>query len=81
MVSYGLAGLMMLVVMRMVSEMAVAKPQIGAFTEFAREGLGNWAGFTNGWLYWFNWAIIAAIEALAGARLIHDSSCLASCCG
>ena len=71
-VSYGLAGLMMLVVMRMVSEMAVANPQIGAFTEFAREGLGNWAGFTNGWLYWFNWAIIAAIEALAGARLIHD---------
>jgi len=71
-VSYGIAGLMMLVVMRMLGEMAIAFPQIGAFTEFAREGLGNWAGFTNGWLYWFNWAIIAAIEALAGARIIHD---------
>lgn len=71
-ISYGLAGLMMLIIMRMVSEMAVAHPQIGAFTEFAREGLGNWAGFANGWLYWYNWAIIAAIEALAGARIIHE---------
>jgi len=71
-VSYGLAGLIMLVVMRMLSEMAIANPHIGAFTEFAREGLGNWAGFTNGWLYWFNWAMIAALEALAGARLLHD---------
>ena len=70
--SYALAGLMMLVVVRMLGEMAVANPHIGTFTEFAREGLGNWAGFTNGWLYWFNWAIIAAIEALAGARIIHD---------
>ncbi len=71
-VSYGLAGLVILVVMRMLSEMAVAHPHIGAFTEFSREGLGDWAGFTSGWLYWFNWAIIAAIEALAGARIIHD---------
>ena len=71
-VSYGLAGLMILVVMRMLSEMAVSHPHIGAFTEFSREGLGNWAGFTSGWLYWFNWAVIAAIEAIAGARILHD---------
>lgn len=71
-VSYALAGLVVLMVMRMLSEMAVAFPKIGAFTEFAREGLGNWAGFTNGWLYWYFWAIVAAIEALAGAKLIHD---------
>ena len=71
-VSYGLAGLMILVVMRMLSEMAVSHPHIGAFTEFSREGLGNWAGFASGWLYWFNWAVIAAIEAIAGARILHD---------
>jgi L-asparagine transporter-like permease len=70
--SYGLAGAVMMIVMRMLSEMAVAYPKIGAFTEFAREGLGNWAGFTNGWLYWFNWAIIAAIEAIAGAKILHE---------
>lgn len=37
-VSYGLAGLVVLLVMRMLSEMAVAYPKIGAFTEYAREG-------------------------------------------
>jgi len=71
-VSYALAGLVVLIVMRMLSEMAVSHPKIGAFTEFAREGLGNWAGFTNGWLYWYFWAIVAAVEALAGAKLIHE---------
>lgn len=72
-VSYALAGLVVLLVMRMLSEMAVAFPGIGAFTEFAREGLGNWAGFANGWLYWYFWAIVAAIEAIAGAKLVHDT--------
>jgi gamma-aminobutyrate permease len=71
-VSYTLAGLVVLMVMRMLGEMAVAYPHIGAFTEFARLGLGNWAGFTNGWLYWYFWAIVAAIEAIAGAKILHD---------
>ena len=71
-VSYTLAGLVVLMVMRMLGEMAVAYPHIGSFTEFARLGLGNWAGFTNGWLYWYFWAIVAAIEAIAGAKIIHD---------
>ena len=72
-VSYALAGLVVLLIMRMLSEMAVAFPTIGAFTEFAREGLGGWAGFTNGWLYWYFWAVVAAIEAIAGAKLVHDN--------
>ena len=71
-ISDALAGLAILMVMRMLSEMAVAFPTIGAFTEFAREGLGHWAGFTNGWLYWYFWAVVAAVEALAGAKIIHD---------
>jgi len=71
-VSYTLAGLVVLMVMRMLGEMAVAYPHIGSFTEFARLGLGNWAGFTNGWLYWYFWAIVAAIEAIAGAKILHD---------
>ena len=49
-VSYGLAGLMILLVMRMLSEMAMAAPEVGSFTEYARLGLGHWAGFTSGWL-------------------------------
>lgn len=69
--SYGIAGLIVLMVMRMLSEMAVAVPQVRSFPEFARFGLGHWAGFLSGWLYWYFWVIVVAIEAIAGAVIIH----------
>ncbi len=71
-VSYGLAGLVILMVMRMLGEMAVAAPEVGSFTEYARLGLGRWAGFTSGWLYWYFWVVVVAIEAIAGAKLIQE---------
>lgn len=52
-VSYVLAGLVVLVIMRMLSEMATAAPGRGSFTEYIRLGLGDWAGFVSGWLYWY----------------------------
>jgi L-asparagine transporter-like permease len=69
-VSYLLAGVVVLLVMRMLGEMAAAYPEIGAFSEYARLGLGNWAGFTAGWLYWYFWVVVVAIEAIAGAKVI-----------
>jgi L-asparagine transporter-like permease len=71
-VSYLLAGAVVLLVMRMLGEMAAAYPEVGAFTEYARLGLGNWAGFTAGWLYWYFWVVVVAIEAIAGARVLQD---------
>ncbi len=70
--SYILAGLMVLLVMRMLGEMALILPGVSAFTEFSRRGLGNWAGFTSGWLYWYFWVVVVAIEAIAGANLIKQ---------
>jgi GABA permease len=69
--SYLLAGLVVLVVMRMLSEMASATPGAGSFTEYIRLGLGPWAGFVSGWLYWYFWVVVVAIEAIAGASLLH----------
>ena len=69
-VSYALAGLIVLLVTRMLSEMAVAIPGVQAFPEFARLGLGHWAGFMTGWLYWYFWVVVVAIEAIAGAKII-----------
>src|SRR4051812_5949594 len=71
-VSYVLAGFAVLVVMRMLSEMASATPGLGSFTEYVRLGLGNWAGFMSGWLYWYFWVVVIAIEAIAGASLLHQ---------
>ena len=70
--SYCLAGLVVLVVMRMLSEMASATPGIGSFTEYIRLGLGDWAGFVSGWLYWYFWVVVVAIEAIAGASILSE---------
>ncbi|HWK75666.1 MAG TPA: amino acid permease [Povalibacter sp.] len=70
--SYLLAGLVVLMVMRMLSEMAMASPGLGSFTEYIRLGLGDWAGFVSGWLYWYFWVVVVAIEAIAGAALLHE---------
>ena len=69
-VSYVMAGALILLVMRMLAEMSTAFPGVGSFTEYARLGLGHWAGFTSGWLYWYFWAIVVAIETVAGSALI-----------
>ncbi|BAO91619.1 amino acid permease [Caballeronia cordobensis] len=70
-VSYLVAGVVVLMVMRMLGEMALAVPGVGSFTEYARIGLGNWAGFTSGWLYWYFWVIVVAVEAVAGAAILQ----------
>ncbi|SAK48795.1 putative GABA permease [Caballeronia temeraria] len=70
-VSYLVAGIVVLMVMRMLGEMALAVPGVGSFTEYARIGLGNWAGFTSGWLYWYFWVIVVAVEAVAGAAILQ----------
>jgi len=69
--SYLIAGAMVLLVMRMLSEMAVALPHVRAFSDFARVGLGDWAGFVVGWLYWYFWVIVVPVEAIAGAQLLQ----------
>jgi L-asparagine transporter-like permease len=70
--SYLLAGTLVLLVMRMLGEMAVALPSTSSFTEFARVGLGPWAGFICGWLYWYFWIIVVPVEAIAGANILHQ---------
>jgi L-asparagine transporter-like permease len=69
--SYLLAGAVVLMVMRMLGEMATATPGLGSFTEYVRLGLGDWAGFLSGWLYWYFWVVVVAIEAIAGAAILH----------
>lgn len=59
--SYALTGLLFLIVMRCLGEMAVARPDIRSFTEFARAGFGNWAGFTGEFEFWFASIKVAAI--------------------
>ena len=71
-ISYILTGTLVLLIMRMLGEMAVEMPHVRSFTEFARVGLGNWAGFSVGWLYWYFWVIVIPVEAIAGANILQE---------
>lgn len=71
-VSYAVAGLLVMFIMRMLGEMVVAKPMSGSFSDYARMALGNGAGFTIGWLYWYSFVVIVAIESTAGGTLLHQ---------
>jgi GABA permease len=70
-ISYALSGTLVFLIMQMLGEMAVARPGIGTFAEYAALGLGQWAGFVTGWLYWYFWIIVVGVETIAGATLLQ----------
>ncbi|MFC0600945.1 amino acid permease [Streptomyces palmae] len=70
-ISYALVGAMVVFVMRMLGEMAAANPTSGSFSAYADRALGRWAGFSIGWLYWFFWVVVLAVEATAGATILE----------
>jgi GABA permease len=68
--SFAITGILVVLVMRMLGEMAVAYPAVGGFYEYSRLALGELAGFLTGWMYWYFWVIVVALEAVAGAKLL-----------
>ena len=75
--SFLLTGMLVILIMRMLGEMAVAQPIVGSFYQYARLAwadkpkVGDLAGFLTGWMYWYFWVIVIAIEAVAGAELVR----------
>jgi L-asparagine transporter-like permease len=68
--TYAASGLLVFLIMRMLGEMAVARPGEGTFVEYSALSLGRWAGFVTGWLYWYFWVFTVGAETVAGAKLI-----------
>jgi len=73
-ISYAICGLLILLIMRMLGEMTTALPKVRSFTEFARAGLGDGAGFVVGWLYWYFWVLVVPVKPLRAPR-----SCTTGC--
>jgi GABA permease len=70
-ITYAMSGVLIVLVMRMLAEMAVANPSTGSFADYSRKALGHWAGFSAGWLYWYFWVIVVGFEAIAGAKIVQ----------
>lgn len=76
-ISFLITGALVVLVMRMLGEMACALPAVGSFYEYARlafddrPAAGELAGFLTGWMYWYFWVIVVAVEAVAGASLVQ----------
>jgi GABA permease len=70
-ITYALTGVLIVMVMRMLGEMATANPSTGSFADYARQALGGWAGFFVAWLYWYFWVIVIGFEAVAGAGILQ----------
>lgn len=71
-ISYIIAGLLIVLIMRMLGEMAAVNPDSGSFSTYAHQAIGPWAGFTIGWLYWFNWVIIITFETTLLGQMLHN---------
>jgi GABA permease len=70
-ISFLITGLLVVLVMRMLGEMAASRAVPGSFYEFACSALGDFPGFLTGWMYWYFWVIVVAVEAIAGADLLR----------
>ena len=69
-VSYLVAGTLIIIVMWALGEMAAANPNSGAFSVYTSKALGSVAGATVGWLWWLQLVVVIAAEALGAAGLL-----------
>ncbi|KDN82252.1 amino acid permease [Kitasatospora cheerisanensis] len=70
-VAYALTAAIVVVVMRMLAEMSVTRPDTGAFAVYGRLAFGRWAGFASGWIYWVGWPLGMCIESIAAGKIVH----------
>ena len=70
--AYVMAGTLVILVMRMLGEMAVASPDTGSFSTYADRAIGRWAGFTIGWLYWWFWVLVIPLEAIVAGAILNS---------
>ena len=71
-ISYLVAGTLIILVMWALGEMAAANPNSGAFSVYAEKAMGKTAGGTIGWLWWLQLVVVIAAEALGAAGLLYS---------
>ena len=67
-VSYAVAAVIVVSVMLALAELASSLPTTGSFSAYAEAGIGRWAGFTIGWLYWVMLIMVSGLEVTGAAK-------------
>ncbi|ANE03690.1 aromatic amino acid transport protein AroP [Corynebacterium crudilactis] len=68
--AYIIAGVIVVLVMQMLGEMAAARPASGSFSRYGEDAFGHWAGFSLGWLYWFMLIMVMGAEMTGAAAIM-----------
>lgn len=68
--AYLAAGVIVVLVMRMLGEMAAAMPSSGSFATYAGAAFGRHARFAVGWLYWFMLIMVMGAEMTGAASIM-----------
>lgn len=69
-ISYLVAGALVIIVMQALGELAAANPSSGAFSVYTEKAFGKTAGSAVGWLWWFQLVVVIAAEAIGAAGLL-----------
>ena len=64
-------------VFKHLAAMTADNPDKGSFCSYARKAYGRWAGFSNGWVYWFAEMLITGSQLTAISLLPLVSICSA----
>ncbi|GCD37615.1 amino acid transporter [Streptomyces chrestomyceticus JCM 4735] len=68
--AYAVSGCLVMLVMRMLGEMAAASPASGSFSVHAGRSIGPWAGLTTGWMFTAQLCVAVAAEAIGAAGIM-----------
>lgn len=69
-ISFGIAAVLVILVMGMLAELATANPDTGSFSTYAQDAMGRWAGFSIGWLYWWFYVLVIPLEAIVASDIL-----------
>ena len=68
--SYIAAGIVVFAVIRLLARMAMDQPGLGSSPNTCVPP-GRLGRVRVGWLYWWFWVVVVAVEALVGAKIVH----------
>jgi len=71
-ISYAIGGLVTLLVVALLAEMASAMPAAGSFQFYVSLTLGGYAGFITGCTYWLAFLLGPATEAIVAGEILHS---------